>query len=96
MGVGCTTQWCSDLAVTQGSMVLSLPSSYSMLMRPNKTKITVHGCHCPGDIALHVRKVLTRVWVGVRALALSVSLCDLITPDLEPRVFSRMGCTCTI
>ena len=29
-----------------------------MRMRPNKAETAVHGCHCPGDIALCMRKVL--------------------------------------
>ena len=31
---------------------------YAMLMRPNKAKTAVHGCHCSGDMAVHMRKVL--------------------------------------
>ena len=37
-----------------------------MLMRPNKAEAAVHGCHCPGDMAVRMRKVLVRPWVGVR------------------------------
>ena len=37
-----------------------------MLMRPNKAETAVHGCHCPGDMAVRMRKVLARPWVGVR------------------------------
>ena len=34
----------------------------------------VHGCHCPGDMAVFVREVLAKPWVGVCApLALSWS-----------------------
>ena len=36
-----------------------------MLMRPNKAETAVHGCHCPGDMAVRMRKVLARPWVGV-------------------------------
>ena len=25
-----------------------------------------HGRHCPGDMAMRMRKVLARLWVGVR------------------------------
>ena len=35
------------------------------LMRPNKGETAVHGCHCPGDMAVHMREVLARRWVGV-------------------------------
>ena len=27
---------------------------YAMLMNPNEGKTAVHGCHCLGDMALHV------------------------------------------
>ena len=37
-----------------------------MLMRPIKTETAVHGCQCPGDMAVRMRKVLGRSWVGVR------------------------------
>ena len=37
-----------------------------MLMRPNKDEAAVHGCQCPGDMAVRMRKVLARPWVGVR------------------------------
>ena len=36
-----------------------------MLMRPNKAETAVHGCHCLGDMAVCMRKVLARPWVGV-------------------------------
>ena len=39
-----------------------------MLMRPNKAEKSVHGCHCPGDMAVLMRKVLTRPWVGVECV----------------------------
>ena len=44
-----------------------LPDGYTMLMRHNKTETALHGCHCPGDMAARMRKVLARSWVGVRA-----------------------------
>ena len=31
---------------------------YAMLLSPNKDETIVHGCHCPGDMALRVCKVL--------------------------------------
>ena len=49
-----------------GLLVLFLPDGYAMLMRPNKAETAIHGCHCPGDIAVRMRKVLARPWVGVR------------------------------
>ena len=48
-----------------GLLVQFLPNGYAMLMRPNKAKTAVHGCHCLGDMAVHMRKVLARPWVGV-------------------------------
>ena len=40
-------------------------SSARALMSPNKGETAVHGCHCPGDMAVHMREVLARRWVGV-------------------------------
>ena len=36
-----------------------------MMMSPNKSETAVHGCHCPGDMAVHMREVLARPWAGV-------------------------------
>ena len=41
-----------------------------MLMRPIKAERAVHVCHCPGDMAVRMRKVLARPWVGVRVCQL--------------------------
>ena len=38
---------------------------HAKLMRLNKAETAVHGCHCPGDIALRMRKVLAWPWIGV-------------------------------
>ena len=43
---------------------------YAMLMSPNKDETAVHGCHCQGDMAVRMRKVLARP----RGWCLSVSL----------------------
>ena len=40
-------------------LVLFLPDGYAMMMRPNKAETAVHGCHCPGDMAVRMRKVLS-------------------------------------
>ena len=32
-----------------------------MLTRPNKAETAVHGCHCPSDMAVRMRKVLARL-----------------------------------
>ena len=37
-----------------------------MLMMPNKAETAVHGCHCPGDMAVRMPKVLAKPWVSVR------------------------------
>ena len=34
----------------------------SMLMSPNKGETAVHGCHCPGDMAVLMRKVMAIPW----------------------------------
>ena len=49
-----------------GLLVQFLPNGYAMLMRPNKAETAVHGCHCLGDMAVRMRKVLARPWVGVQ------------------------------
>ena len=49
--------------------ILILHDGYAMLMRANKA--AVHGCHCPDDMAVRMRNVLARPWVGVR-------MCDLL------------------
>ena len=36
---------------------------YAMLMSPNKDETAVHGCHCPGDMAVRMREELARPWV---------------------------------
>ena len=43
-----------------------MPDGYAMLIRPNKAEAAVHGCHCQSDMALRMRKVLAKPWVGVR------------------------------
>ena len=61
-----------------------------MLMRPNKAKTAVHGCHCPGDMAVRMRKVLARPWIGVRVchllLLLLVSFCLFVFCSLFSQI----------
>ena len=38
------------------------PDGYAKLMSPNKDEITLHGCHCPGDMVVRMRKVLAIPW----------------------------------
>ena len=35
----------------------------------------VHGCHCPSEMAVSMRKVLARWWVGVNW----IRWCDILT-----------------
>ena len=37
-----------------------------LLQLHNHAVQAVHGCHCPGDMAVRMFKVLARPWVGVR------------------------------
>ena len=41
-------------------LLMCLPDSYAMLMRAYRT--AVYGCHCPGDMALHMHEVLAILW----------------------------------
>ena len=50
----------------------SLTDDYVMLMSPSKGETAVHGCHCPCDMAVGMREVMARPWVGVVPLALSL------------------------
>ena len=68
---------CLELYVWNCYVPVALPDGYAMLMSPNKGETAVHGCHCPGDMAVRMREVLARPWVGVfvpLALSLSVAL----------------------
>ena len=35
------------------------------LMSPNNGETAFHGCHCPGDMAVHMHGLLARPWVRV-------------------------------
>ena len=48
-----------------------------MLVRANKTETAVHGSNGPGDMAVRMRKVLAKPWVGVR-------VCHLLLLFLSP------------
>ena len=39
-----------------------------------KAESAVHGCHRPGDMAVRMRKVLAKPWVGVRVCHLLLLL----------------------
>jgi len=44
----------------------ALSDGFAMVMRPNEDETAVHGCHCPGDMAMRMRKVMAIRRVGVR------------------------------
>ena len=48
----------------------TLTPGYAMLMSPNKDETAVHGCGCPGDMAVRMRKVLAipRSFTGEKCL----------------------------
>ena len=62
-----------------------------MLMRKKKKAETaIHGCHCPDDMAVRMRKVLARPWIDVRVchlLLLFFSICNRI---FEKLMYSRL------
>ena len=58
-----------------GNFPVHRHDGYAILMSPNKGETAIHGCHCPCDVAVRMREVLARPWVGVcMPLALSWSL----------------------
>ena len=63
-----------------------------MLMRPNKAETAAHGCHCPGDMAVRMRKVLARPWVGVRVCHLLLLLLIFLSSDVKTDVKRFLTC----
>ena len=61
------------------------PDGYTMLMTPSKAETAVHGCHCPGDMAVRMRKVLARPRVGVRVCHLLLLLFCKTLPSITNR-----------
>ena len=50
-------------------------------MTPKEGETAVHGCHCPGDMAVRMREELARPWIGVCVpLVLSLSLRTHVLP----------------
>ena len=45
-----------------GFLPVLWPDGNAKLMSPNKDEITVHGCHCQGDMVVRMRKVLAIPW----------------------------------
>ena len=54
---------CVELALK--GLTSSLTDGYAMLMSPRQGETAVHGCHCPRDMALRMREVMARPWIGV-------------------------------
>ena len=61
----------------------TLMPGYAMLMSPNKDERAVHGCHCPGDMAVRMRKVL----------AITAELCR-VTIAFSGLFLFVLGCRC--
>ena len=65
---------CLRLKPTAWPIPHACAQPYHPGMSPNEGETAVPGCHCPGDIAVRMRKVPARPWVGVCVpLALSLS-----------------------
>ena len=47
------------------SLPRSLTDGYTMLMCSSNGETAVHGCHCPRDMAVRMREVMARPWIGV-------------------------------
>ena len=54
-------------------------------MSPNKAETAIHGCHCPGDITVRMRKVLTKPWVGV-CVSLALIVSDIMTTTKQGNI----------
>ena len=57
----------------------SLTDAYAILMSLSKSETAVHGCHCPCGMAVRMREVMARPWVGV-----CVPLALLVIPLPRP------------
>ena len=71
--------WCgvgtyiTRLGRKRSGFPLSLTDGYAILMSPSKGETAVHGGHCPRDMAVRMREVMARPWVGV-CVPLALSL----------------------
>ena len=78
------------LSACRGRTAVRFPATSSRMCcvelvladRPNKAETAVHDCHCLGDMAVRMRKVLVRPWVGVRVCHL-VLLLKIFSTKLE-------------
>ena len=50
------------------------PDGYAMLMSPNNGETDFHGCHCPGDTVVRMRKVMSipRRWYACFSTDISI------------------------
>jgi len=51
-----------------------VPDGYAMLLSPKKGETAVHGCHCPVDTVVYMRKVLgiPRSWYCALVMVIGV------------------------
>ena len=65
-------------------------------MNPNKSKTAVHGCKCPGEMAVRMREVLARPWVGVCVpLAWSLSWhAPFLLPIMQLQLSEKISASC--
>ena len=48
------------LASAGKGLARSLTDGYAMLMSPSKGETAIHGCHCPRDMVVHMREIMSR------------------------------------
>ena len=61
----CAERALKGLASAGKGFPRSLTDSYAMLMSPSMGETAVHGYRCPRNMAVRVREVMARPWVGV-------------------------------
>ncbi|CAH3167864.1 unnamed protein product, partial [Porites evermanni] len=64
-------------------------AGYAMLMSPNKDETAVHGCHCRGDMVVHMSKAFplpfSRLWQHpLPKLPMSLGPCQDPVIGLDP------------
>ena len=64
---------------------------YAKVMSPNKGETAARDCHCPGNMAVRMRQVLARPWVGVR-----LSLTSKFALSFKRTLFIQVMITITI
>ena len=53
-----------------------------MLMSPNKDETAVHGCHCQGDMAVRMRKVLQTAGLVFECVTCYFRVSMIIIPEI--------------